>query len=55
MVYAPKICTAMNCQICGELEDFIVECKVCGKSFCEYCGDQEQRLCVNCLKETRTK
>jgi predicted nucleic acid binding AN1-type Zn finger protein len=34
----------MNCQICGELEGFITECKVCGKGFCEYCGDHEQRV-----------
>jgi hypothetical protein len=45
----------MNCQICGELEDFITKCKVCGKSFCEYCGDQEQGVCYDCLKKTRTK
>jgi len=45
----------MNRQICGELEDFITKYRECGKSFCEYCGDQEPRVCYQFLKKARAK
>lgn len=38
------------CAICGE-EDTLVKCKKCGKKFCEYCGDSEEKTCVDCLDE----
>jgi len=43
----------MSCHICGEPEEILVKCKVCGKNFCEYCGDMEKKTCSRCLKKQR--
>jgi hypothetical protein len=45
----------MSCSVCGEAEDFIMTCKVCGKDFCEYCGDAERRICSRCLAKMRQR
>jgi len=39
------------CAVCGE-EDTLYKCKKCGISFCDYCGESEEKLCENCLEET---
>ena len=44
---------AMSCHICGEPEEILVKCKVCGKNFCEYCGDMEKKTCSKCLKTAK--
>jgi hypothetical protein len=44
---------AMSCHICGEPEEILVKCKVCGKNFCEYCGDMEKKTCSRCLKKAK--
>ena len=46
-------CTDMSCHICGEPEEILAKCKVCGKNFCEYCGDMEKKTCSRCLKKQR--
>ena len=39
-----------KCSVCGEDEDNIYTCKKCGVKFCEYCGDAEEKLCLDCLE-----
>ena len=39
------------CELCGEYEPTIFKCKICGTLFCEYCGDGEEEVCINCLEE----
>jgi len=39
------------CELCGEYEPTIFKCKICGTLFCEYCGDAEEEVCINCLEE----
>jgi len=41
------------CEICGEEEPVIVKCKVCGTRFCEFCGDQAEKLCIECSDSDR--
>jgi hypothetical protein len=43
----------MSCHICGEPEEILARCKVCGKNFCEYCGDMEKKTCSSCLKKPK--
>ena len=39
------------CELCGEYEPTIFKCKICDTLFCEYCGDAEEEVCINCLEE----
>jgi hypothetical protein len=39
------------CELCGEEEEVVTKCKSCGKLFCEYCGVDESRMCMECLDE----
>ena len=43
------------CEICGETEDNVYTCKKCRVKFCEYCGDVESSLCLDCLAEEDLK
>ena len=38
-----------KCKICGEDEDKLYKCKKCGTQFCEWCGDIEEMICMDCL------
>jgi len=40
-----------ECELCGETEDKVYKCKVCGTRFCEHCGSPEDKLCIDCLDE----
>jgi hypothetical protein len=42
--------TLSTCEICGEVESPITKCKTCGRKFCEYCGSDEDTLCIECLE-----
>lgn len=38
-----------ECQLCGETEEELTRCKKCKSMFCEYCGSQEEKTCIDCL------
>ncbi|MBC8274571.1 MAG: hypothetical protein H8E40_06360 [Chloroflexi bacterium] len=40
------------CEVCGEEEDTVTNCKTCGTKFCEYCGSVEDKKCILCLDNT---
>ena len=40
-----------ECEVCGEVEDTLYTCEVCSVKFCEYCGDTEEKICLDCLDE----
>ena len=40
-----------ECGICGETEEVVYKCKVCGIQFCEYCGSPEEKICIDCQTE----
>ena len=38
-----------KCKLCGEDEDKLYKCTKCGAQFCDWCGDTEERICIECL------
>lgn len=36
------------CEICDREVDNVSECSQCNTQFCEFCGDNEKRLCDSC-------
>ena len=40
-----------KCEICEERVDEVYTCVVCGSKFCEYCGDTDEKICIDCLEE----
>ena len=36
------------CAICGETEDHVTKCKMCGEKFCAGCGNADSKLCFYC-------
>jgi len=34
-----------KCEICGEADDELIECRKCGCLFCIYCGNPATELC----------
>ena len=43
MKYLPR------CQICGNNVEKTYKCTVCGEKFCEWCGDVNDKICIDCL------
>jgi len=39
------------CELCSEFEEKRYKCKICDTIFCEFCGDIENRFCINCLEK----
>ena len=37
------------CEVCGEEETTVTKCKTCGTKFCEYCGSNDDKLCIECM------
>ena len=44
-----------KCKICGENEDKLYKCKKCGTQFCEWCGDIDEMICMDCLDKQEDK
>ena len=40
-----------TCAVCGMASDNLTKCKKCGDSFCEECGDIEEKMCLFCLDD----
>lgn len=42
-----------NCGICGEsyLDENLMDCTECSRSFCYRCGDWKTRRCARCEKK----
>ena len=40
------------CAICGEDEDQVTKCKMCGEKFCADCGNADTKLCFYCDDDT---
>ncbi|MGD2200562.1 MAG: hypothetical protein PVJ38_02880 [Candidatus Bathyarchaeota archaeon] len=40
-----------ECEICGEESEKVYRCKSCDVVFCEYCGSDEDKLCLDCLED----
>ena len=38
-----------KCDLCGIDEDQLYKCKECGRKFCEWCGDVNEKMCIDCL------
>ena len=36
------------CAICGDEEDQVTKCKMCGEKFGADCGDADEKLCYFC-------
>jgi len=36
------------CAICGEKENPVTKCKMCGEKFCGDCGETDTKLCFYC-------
>jgi len=39
------------CEVCGEEDEKLTACRMCGVNFCDECGYSEKYLCYDCGDE----